>query len=214
MFAKALSSYFDVIASPKKAFETIFTEKLPVWVPLVLILLVTYAGTFIIYEQAMDMQIALLEVNPDVGEDQMDQAMQGMEMMKSGAMKYFGAAMPVVITPIFYAISALLILLAGNFVFGGKAKFADLFTLVTYSSAVGLVSWVAQLLVFFITGNAPTFFSGAAFLPLEEYYTTVYALLSTLDIFMIWSLIVTGIGINVLYRFDMTKSMAIPLTPV
>ena len=151
-----------------------------------------------------------VEINPDIGEDQIDQAMQGMEMFKESPMRYFGAAMPLLIMPIMFAISALLILIGGNFIFGGKASYGDIFKMVTYGSAISIVGWVAQLLVFFVTGNAPTIFSPAAFLPLEEFYTTTYILLNTLDIFTLWSLIVSGFGISVLYRFDMTKSMAIP----
>jgi len=210
MFSKALSSYFDVISNPKKAFETIFAEKLPVWVPLVLVLLVTLAGTSLIFDQAIDMETLKLEYNPDIGEDEFDQTMQYMEKMKEPPMKYFGIAMPLIFIPVIFAISALLVLLGGNFIFGGKAKYGDVFKLIAYGSAISIVSWAAQLLVFYISGNAPTLFSPAAFLPLAEFYTATYSILAALDIFTLWSLAVTGFGISVLYKFDMTKSMAIP----
>lgn len=211
MFSKALNNYFEVLSNPAKAFGVIFSEKLPMWIPLLLIIVTTVVGTQFIYDQALDMQINLVEYNPQIDEDQVDQVVSGMEMAKEPPLRYFATTIPAIFVPIIYAIIALLIFITGNFIFGGKATYGDVFTLITYASAVAFIQWVAQILITVISGAGPTFFSPAAFLPIEEFYTTTFKLLSTLDIFQFWSIAVVGIGLKKLYDFSLSKAMSIPV---
>ena len=211
MFAKSLSTFLNVIAGPKEAFETVITEKLSFWIPLILVIILALVATHYLYDPIMEMEITKMEYNPDIPEDQADMAATQMEKITEPPLRYvFSIAMPILGTFIGLAIYALFYMLMGNFVFGGKGSFGDLFTIAVYASAVSVVEIFAQLGIFFATGNFTIFNAAALMLPLSEFYTTTYTLLSAIDIFKLWYLFVVGFGIKALYKFDTVKAMAVP----
>ncbi len=210
MFAKTVTEFFNTIANPVSAFEKIITEKLPVWVPLVIMIFMGVVSTHFTYDVSMDMQKELLEYNDDIPEDQADMAMEQMDKMKEPPLRYVFYGVPLIAIPIIYALMAVFFLLVGNFVLGGKATFGEIFSVTVFAGSISVIQLLIQIAYVLITGTGPLITSPAAFLPLSDYYTTFYKLLSTLDIFVIWYLVVAGLGLKVLYKFKTAKAMIIP----
>jgi hypothetical protein len=211
MFSESLKNYFGVITSPAESFKNVFDNKLSLWIPLILYSIVMVGTTHFIYDAALDLQITLMEYNPAIDENTMEMSIQGTEMARSGVMRIlFAYVVPFLMGPILFVIIAFFVMVAGNFFLGGKAKFNDLFKLVTYASALSIIGMVLQIILQFTGDQGIVQFSPAALLPLSEYYTTTYQLLAALDLFQLLFLFFIGVGIKVLYNFDTTKAMLIP----
>ena len=210
MFSKAVTEFFNTITTPVAAFEKILAEKLPVWVPLVLIIFTAVVTTHFTYDVSLDRQIELMEYNEDIPEDQADMAIQQMDKLKEPPLRYIFYVLPVITVPVMYALMAVFFLLVGNFVLGGKATFADVFNVTIYAGAISIFQFIIQIAYVLITGTGPLLTSPAAFLPLEDAFTVMYKVLSALDIFVIWYLVIVGLGLKVLYKFTTGKAMLIP----
>ena len=103
---------------------------------------------------------------------------------------------------------ALLALFWGNFIFGGKARFRQVFSLALYG---GIITAFGRLLVaplMLYKHTTAVSLSLAALLPTPQSANNpgvLYTLLSQFDVFIIWELIVVGIGLSVIYGISRNK---------
>ena len=91
-----------------------------------------------------------------------------------------------------------------NFVFGGKATFASVFTMWMYASLPSIVKTLLGAVVIFVAGEpdtfniknfAPTNLAAFLFPNPAEANKALYALTSWMDAITIWTLVLLGIGI-------------------
>lgn len=88
-----------------------------------------------------------------------------------------------------------------NFVFGGRATYGSIFTVWIYAGLPGIVKTLLGIITIF-AGTAPESFNiknfaptnAAAFLNPVETNKAVYALLTSLDVVTIWTLVLLAIG--------------------
>jgi hypothetical protein len=213
MLSKSLNAYIEVITNPLAAFRAVFAGNLSIWPPFVITLLLVLLTSYFTYDAVMAQQVRLLDVNPDVTEEAYDATVQGMSMMQKGVGRYLGMlVIPLIVLPLMYLIYALLGLIVGRFLLGGAGKFDQYFKVAVYASAVSAVGAMVTILLVLITGSAPFSYSPAEFLPINDFFTTQYKLLLSLDIFMLWYLVAVGFGVKVINDFSPAKAMLVPFS--
>jgi hypothetical protein len=96
---------------------------------------------------------------------------------------------------------------AFNTVLGGMASFKQVLAVITHSQVIGALGMVAALPIALTTGKmTPTGpFNLGALAPGLEAGTTLAAFLGSISVFSLWGLVVTAIGLGVLYRRNSTN---------
>ena len=145
---------------------------------------------------ALDQQLSTLKA---FGVPVTDQMVQQMESRMAYA-PYTGAASLLVGLPLFAAIIAGLLLAIFTAVLGGGATFKQVYSVVAHSSIIGAIQQAFSFPIMYARGEmvSPTRLS--VFFPTLDENSFALHLLSTIDLFYLWSLINLAIGIGVLYK--------------
>jgi len=105
---------------------------------------------------------------------------------------------------IFMAIIAVIGLMTGNFMFGGKANFWIIFNVVAYTALIGLLGDVVRS-VMMVAKNSMYVYTGLGMLKPVNDGSFLFYLLRQVDLFSIWRIVVTAIGLGVIYKMKANK---------
>jgi hypothetical protein len=202
-----------VLFSPDETFASI--ARRPDWVaPLVLFLVFGIVGAIVFAKKADFVSAARAQMEErHMTQDQIDRALK----IQTSVFKVFTYASPV-FTVVFFLVAAAILMLAYR-VMGGEGNFLDYFSVFLYA-------WVPRflqscILTALIALRAeptdvqliPTLLrSNLAFLVDLKTQPVLFSLLSSLDIFTIWSIILMIIGFAHVSRMSKGKSAGIMVT--
>ena len=198
----------NMFSAPSKTFEDIKRGNKSWWMPFVIIAVAGY-----VLFAAVDLKIGMQQVvvnqihlNPQ-GEEQLAQAppeqREKTTMVWTRITEGFFIANPVVVL-IILALGSLGLWGTINFIFGGRATYGSIFTVWMFAGLPGIIKPLLGTIVIF-AGAAPETFNvknfaptnAAAFLNPLETNKALYALLSSLDVVTIWTLVLLGMGIAI-----------------
>jgi hypothetical protein len=196
----------NMFSAPSKTFEDIKRGNKSWWMPFVIIAVAGY-----VLFAAVDLKIGMQQVvdnqihlNPQ-GEEQLAQAppeqREKTTMVWTRITEGLFIANPVVVL-IILTLGSLGLWGTINFIFGGRATYGSIFTVWMFAGLPGIVKPLLGTIVIF-AGAAPETFNvknfaptnAAAFLNPLETNKALYALLSSLDVVTIWTLVLLGIAI-------------------
>jgi hypothetical protein len=196
-----VARFVGIIFSPRQTFEAVAAS--PKWLGmLVVVVVLMAAGTYAflstqVGRQAMlDQQVSSME---SFGMTVTDEQYAQMEQ-RLGMSKYFGAGSQLIVIPIVWAIMAGLLFAIFNAGMGGSATYKQVYAVVVHSGVIGVVQQLFVLPLNYARGSMSSPTNLAALLPMlpEKSFFTYF--LGTIDIFMVWSVIVLAIGLAVLYK--------------
>ncbi len=193
--------FIGVFTSPAATMRDIAAH--PTWLP-PMIIAVLVALVFSIFSQDLILERQRTEVrkrNPEMTEQQL----AVMEKMT----KISTPIMAVVMTPIVYLLIGGVLLFTGNVLLGGEAKFKTLFATASWSGVISVLSTLINAPVMKARGVLESATSLAFLLPPEDNETPLYFLLSQIDLFTLWWVIVLGFGFSAAYKFTTQKSMTV-----
>lgn len=197
-----------IFTSPREALESI--NQNPTWLlPFVIGLVFFFIFQYATVDYQMDYQLAKIEAR-DLPAEQMQAAQSQMQ----GPAKYLGFIFGPIAMLLIWVVYAGCFQLTGNLMIGGKAKFKNMFAIVSWTSLVGMISLI--LMTFLITSKGTM--HGIALdlsllLPtpaIGEDPGLFYLILSKFDFFVIWQVILWIIGLSVVYNTT-TKKAAAPI---
>jgi hypothetical protein len=192
-----LSRFFGIITAPRATYESVVAN--PKWfgmLALVSVLMAVIVGGFLLTKVGQEAWLDAATAAGPVSEQQY----QGMEKMAPyvgyGTMAFFligGPLMLAVISGILFAIF--------NAALGGDATFKQVFTVAVHAGPIGLLAQLFTVPLNYMRGSmsSATNLSVLTQSILDD-STFTAKLLSMIDIFIIWQLIVLAIGLAVLYR--------------
>jgi len=193
-----------VFISPRETFESI--DRKPTW--LVPFLIVVIAS--------MVLQLLVLDIGIQDRLDTMraqelpDERIEIARTQMAGPMRYLGVAIIPVAVLVVWAIFGGIFLFTGNTIMGGEAKFKKVFSLIAWTSLIGVLGGILKTLLILAKGSTRGVVLSLAFLlPLPEMGESpsmIYRFLDRFDFFTIWSLILWAFGFAVIYRFTTKKS--------
>jgi hypothetical protein len=113
---------------------------------------------------------------------------------------------PLIFTPIVFLLVAGVFMFVGNVVMGGETKFKIPFSVVCWSGIVTLLSTLVNLPLM-LSRSDMTSPTSLAFLGGEDKGSPIFFLLSQLDLFYLWWLVIMGIGFAATYKFTNQKGI-------
>ena len=199
LFARAVG----VITAPRATMERIVAVPRPVGVLFLVALVVALAAATPMFTAA-GQQAALdnvVQARIDAGRPMSPEEISGMERF-APYFGYFTVAQIFIGLPIISLIIAALCWVIFNTILGGTASFKQVLAVVTHSQVIGAVGAVIgapiQMMQSKFTAGGP--FNLGALAPMLDEKSALARLLGATSVFTIWGLIVTGIGLAVLYR--------------
>ena len=154
---------------------------------------------------ALDQQIGAIEAfGVTISDEQYAQMEQGMDNAR-----YTGPIFSLIFVPLITAISAGLLHVMFGLVGGGSGTFKQMYAISAHASIISALQLVFTTVVTLAAGRAAGA-NLAVFTPTLEDTTFTYRLLSTIDVFYVWSTFVTAVGVAVLYK-KRTATVAIIL---
>jgi hypothetical protein len=209
--ANLFSRFVGVLFSPRQTFQGIVAA--PRWLGmLILIAVFMAAATFLFLstevgrEAALEQQVSAMESFGVTVSDEMYAQLEGRMTMA----RYTGTASQLVVLPIIYLVMAGILFAIFNAAMGGDARFKQVYTVVVHAGAVSIVQQLFTLPLNYFRGSMSSPTNLAAMLPMlpEESFLTY--VLGTIDLFLIWWVVILAIGLAVLYR-RRTQPVAVTL---
>jgi len=209
-----LARFIGIITAPRATFEAVAASPKVLGMLLVVSILTavfsalpmtTDAGKqATIEQQVQSMQSLGFQVN-----DQMyDQMQKG-----AARLPYTTGIGAFVFIPIVSLIFAGILFAIFNAALGGEASFKQVYSVYIHSGVIGTLSAMLSGVVNYFSGRVGSVANLGALLPMLPEKSFGANLLGTVDIFIIWSVIVLAIGLGVLYK-RRTQPIAISLLSV
>jgi len=197
-----LSRAVGVFISPGAAFESI-AQRPNFLAPLIVVTVATIAVIEAMLDKLGAEQIARRSIEmtkqaASLSADQIAQQAHQAAPITAIFMRVIGVLAPVVMVLIIAAVG----LFIANVLFGGKANFKTAFSVVCYADLVGLVGGVlTAVMVFFgdpeqFNVQNPIPSNVGFFLNMHDTPKALYAIASSFDIFTIWMLLLTALGLS------------------
>jgi len=206
-----VARFIGVITSPRETFISIVAW--PKWLGMLALTTViiaffsalpmtTEAGR----QAAIDQQV---ETMKSFGMEVNDQMYAQMEK-SSKMMPYTTGGSVLFISPIFAVIIAGILFAIFNAALGGEATFKQVFSVLVHAGAVSALSTVFSGIVNYFRGGMGSAANLGALLPMLPERSFAANLLGTVDVFLVWYVIVLAMGLGVLYK-RRTQPIAISL---
>jgi len=196
-----VSRLIGVITSPQATFKAVAAH--PSWIGMLLIVVAlsaTLVGGFMMTKVGQDAWLdAAINSAASRGQQMSDQQIAGMERFVP-YLGYFSIGSMVVFIPLFYLVVSGLLFAVFNAGLGGNASFKQVFAVVTHTGVVGVLGQLFTVPMNYMRGAMTSATNLAVLLPFVPENSFAGRLLGTIDLFLIWQLIVLAIGLGVLYR--------------
>lgn len=206
-----LARFIGVITAPRETFLSIVP--VPKWfgmLALTTVMVAFFAALPMTTEAgrqaAIDQQVQSMK---SFGFEVTDETYAQMEKT-SQMMPYTTGISIFVITPIFAVIIAGILFAIFNAALGGEATFKQVFTVLVHAGAVSALSTVFSGIVNYFRGGVGSAANLGALLPMLPEDSFVANLLGTVDVFLVWYVVVLAMGLGVLYK-RRTQPIAISL---
>ncbi len=203
-----LSRFIGVITSPKATFQSVIAH--PRWFGMLALTCVTVGllvGGYLMTKAGQDAWLDAATNSPFSGQVS-DQQYAGMQRM-APYVGYFALLQMFVFVPIIYVVCAGLLYLVFNVMTGGNATFKQIFAVVAHTGPIAVLAQLFTVPMNMAQGSLSSKTNLAVFLPMTE-GSFLGRLLGTIDVFLVWQLVVLAIGLGVLYR-RRTQPIAITL---
>lgn len=190
-----------VIVSPRETFARVADH--PRWFGAMALITLLLAGgqfAFLSTEKGqdamLDQQVRQAERWTGTVSDQQYQAMERMAPIQ----RYIVPATIVVFGPVMSFIVAGILFGVFNALLGGTASYKQVLAIVAHSGAVNLLQTIFVLPLNYVRGSMSSATNLGVFVQFLDDTNFVARFLGMMDVFIIWSVIVTSIGLAVLYR--------------
>ncbi len=209
------SRFLGVLLSPRQTFEAIVRR--PRWLGMMLLVIIVTAActgwfqsTAVGRQATVDESVRWMEsFGMTVSQARYAELQRAILDAPTWRLVLQSSAGILVFTPLFTAIIAGL-LFAGFAMAGGDARFKTVFTVTTFSGAVGIVQQLFVTPLNYIRESVTSSTNLAVFFPMLDEGSFLARLLGMVDLFRVWSVMLLAIGLAVAYR-RRTRPIAIVL---
>jgi Yip1-like protein len=160
-------------------------------------------------QATLDQQVSTMK---SLGFEVTDQMYDGMER-GAARLPYTTAASVLVISPIIALIVAGLLFAVFNAAMGGEASFKQLYSVIAHAGVISALGAVFSGTINYLRGATGSVANLGALLPMLPEKSFAGNLLGTIDVFLVWYVVVLAIGLAVLYR-RRTQPVALALLGV
>jgi len=197
-FSRIVGIFFE----PKKVFS--FLNSKPTWFPaFILILIIAIIIAEIILPQNLLLQKEIVSQSPRLSSSP--------EILEKMTEITTGKRISTVVGAIFENFIGLILLTSlvyffCNILLGGESSYKRVLSVVTYTSFIPTFGAILKAPLILAKNSADVQTSLGLLMPGGDFTKIRYMLLSALDIFSIWQIILIALGMTVLYKFSMSKA--------
>jgi hypothetical protein len=208
----AVARIFKVFTEPSKAFEN-FSGKTDWLIPFIVIVIIGGAiahFTRPIYVESMTPKIMerVEAYRQYMSEEQYNETIARIEEGQREAMenpfKWYTPLVMIGIPLLFLIVISAIGLLSGNFVFGGKSSFWVVMSVIAFAALVGLLGDLVRGIMIMAKHSAYVYTGLGLLKPVDD-GSILYYLIRQVDLFSIWRIAVTSIGLGVVYKIKTGK---------
>lgn len=187
----------EVFHKPAALFEEL-GKKPKVLVPYVVVVLVSFVFFLLVADIIVRMQME----SPQFAE-----RMQGAPPPPNIAeiMRYSTIGGGILTLALIPLLAAAFAMFWGNFVYAGKASFKQLLSVMLYGEIINALGILVVLPMVLAKGSILVSFSLGVLAASQGPESLLYLALSKIDLFIIWEIIVVGIGLSVVYNIPRNK---------
>lgn len=196
-----LARFLGILTSPRETFAGVVAD--PRWLGMMLLVLLVTAictGGFFATETGQTAWLdKMAEQAQRSGREIPEAQWAGMEKMAA----YMGpiyAVSTLIFAPLAWLVMAGLLFAVFNAALGGDSTFKQLFSVFVHSTAVTVVQQIFVTPLNFVRESTSSATNLSVFLPMLDEGSFLATFLGTIDLFLIWWVIVLAIGLSVLYR--------------
>lgn len=193
--------FVGVLFAPRETFAGVAAE--PRWfgiLALTVLVAVACAFGFLSTETGrqalLDAEVNRLESFGFQVTDELYQRMEQRLFLAQYAVS-FGA---IVYLPVMYLIATGILALVFGSMLGGEASFRQVFAVVAHGGAIATLERVFVTPLNYVRESMDNATNLAVFLPMLDESSLVARMLGTIDVFVVWQVVVVSIGLGVLYR--------------
>ncbi|KAA3615109.1 MAG: hypothetical protein D8M58_22000 [Calditrichaeota bacterium] len=196
-----------IFTDPQQAFENIKVH--PNWlIPIVLTLIYGFLFNYTTLQLQTEASRQLIMESTKLNEEMKDKALEGIETQTTFSTQIQPGISAVAGTFLAPLIIALVLMVFGNFIYGGSASFNVLFSASVWAGMIGLAEGIVKLPMMLSKGTLEIYTSLALVMDLSESKTFLFQLLNLVDVFSIWKVFVYSTAFIVIYKVSATKSYA------
>ncbi|MDQ7052993.1 MAG: Yip1 family protein [candidate division KSB1 bacterium] len=196
--------FFGVIVSPQATFQNI--ARFPNWVvPLIVVAIAGMLSGYFLQDTIVQMAREQIAQNPNLTPEQVEQAVSRME----GFTRLSAWLMPLITTPIMFLIIAGILMLTGNVFLGAEATFRQVFSVVSWSAVITVLSSIINVPFMRSSGELNSLTNLTFLAPNADMKSATFFLLQQLDLFYIWWVVLMGMGMAAVYNFTVKKGITI-----
>ncbi len=187
----------NIFTSPTKTFEAL--DHNPTWlVPLLIMILVSLASVYLTFPQLVNIAVENMTKQGEITPDQLEMA------MKFVPVSIYGMS---VLWPIiwFFLFSAVYYLIGSVFM-GGNSTYKKILSVQAWSSLILVLSSIISTPLVMIKNSVYVSLSPSILLSSEHIGTKLFTFMSQFNFFVIWYLIVFGLGFSYVYKFSKAKA--------
>jgi hypothetical protein len=193
--------FLGILMSPREVFAEVVAR--PRWLGmLVLVLIVTAVCTGGFFATQVG-QTAFLDNAAEKAQQagaSMSEAQWAATEKMAPYMGYIYAGSTIVFGPLMWLVMSGLLFAVFNVALGGDASFKQVFTVFVHSTAVTVVQQLFVTPLNYVRESMTSATNLSVFLPMLDESSFAAKFLGTLDLFMMWWVVVLAIGLGVLYR--------------
>ena len=201
-----LERIVKIFSSPREVF--VYLKEKPDWLlPAIILAIVMVLSVALLFEPVLKQeQMKRFEESSQAGQmtpEQMEEARKrfegglGLIMSLVGAFVVNVVVFLLLVSGVLYGIFSLM---------GGDGKFKQVFSVVSYSSLVGVAATIIRVALMLARGSAEVYTSAALAVPGLATESTLFRLLNSFDIFTIWHVWLVIIGLAIVCGFTTKKA--------
>ncbi len=198
----------DVFLEPRNVFTSLFERKC--WqdalLPIFITAVVGLVSLFVLKDLLVEVQLVQTEKyimdNSEIPEDQKEEILiDSLDKIRNPSllMIVIGYSSSALSTPLRIFMMSLIVLMIGNFFFGGKSSFGNILVMTSYTYMIAVLELLVKVPLM-ITQWRLDIQTGLGLLGFGEQGDFIYNFLGGMDFFSLWRIILLAIGMSVLYR--------------
>lgn len=205
------SMMVKIFMEPSKVFHRV--KQKPLWViPFIILLLIVTAMSVLTAPLQLQAQKEMIMQSDRYTPEQKEQIAAQMDQM--GGLAYISAIAAPVMVAIFFFLGVGVLMLMANVILGGDAGFSQVASITAWAGMITALGMIVKTGLVMLKGSIDVRTSLALLLPGGDMRSWAYVLLNTFtDVFAIWGLIVTIIGIGIIYGFSKGRATIAAVVP-
>ncbi len=210
-----MNNLINVFIEPRETFNLLQEQNnwTSTFLPIVITAVVGFASMLALGELLTEVQIEQTEKyimsSSQIPEDQKEEILsESLEKVTdpSSSMVFIGYVSSSLSTPVRILMMSLMIMLIGNFFFGGKSSFGNILVMTSYTYMITVLESLVKIPLM-VSQWRVDIHTGLGLLGLGEKGSFLYNFMGGMDLFAFWRVIVLAVGMSVLYRREVKPFM-------